>query len=52
MSADHQTGNQDLCKEYEEISNTALSSPNNTEELVKLKAVSYTHLTLPTIYSV
>ena len=29
--------NKRLCSEYENISNTALSSPSNTEELVNLK---------------
>ena len=37
MSQDHQDDNKRLCTEYEDISNTALSSPSNTEELVKLK---------------
>ena len=37
MSVDHQDDNKRLCAEYEEISNTALSSPSNTEELVNLK---------------
>ena len=32
-----QDENKRLCSEYEDISNTALSSPNNTEELVNLK---------------
>ena len=37
MSQDHQDENRRLCAEFEEISNTALSSPGNTEELVSLK---------------
>ena len=37
ISQDHQDDNKRLCTEYEDISNTALSSPSNTEELVKLK---------------
>ena len=37
MSQDHQDDNKRLCAEYEDISNSALSSPCNTEELVKLK---------------
>ncbi|XP_059098400.1 dynein axonemal heavy chain 7-like [Tigriopus californicus] len=37
MSSDHQHENKLLCQEFEAISNTALSSPNNTEELVTLK---------------
>jgi dynein heavy chain len=35
MSQDHQNDNKRLCAEYEEISDTALSSPSNTEELVR-----------------
>jgi dynein heavy chain len=38
ISFDHQSDNKRLCSEFEEISSTALSSPNNTEELVSLKA--------------
>ncbi|QQP52952.1 Uncharacterized protein FKW44_005260, partial [Caligus rogercresseyi] len=38
MSKDHQDQNNSLCKRYEEISKTALTAPNNTEELVTLKA--------------
>lgn len=38
MSTDHQKENKRLCAEFEDISNTALSSPSNTEELVSLKA--------------
>ena len=37
MSQDHQDENKRLCSEFEDISNTALSLPNNTEELVSLK---------------
>ena len=37
MSQDHQDDNKRLCAEYEDISNSALSSPCNTEELVNLK---------------
>ena len=37
MSNDHQDENRRLCAEFDDISNTALSSPNNTEELVSLK---------------
>jgi dynein heavy chain len=34
---DFKDENKRLCSEYEDISNTALSSPSNTEELVNLK---------------
>ena len=37
ISSDHQEENKRLCAEFEAISSTALSSPDNTEELVKLK---------------
>ena len=37
MSQDHQDENRRLCSEFENISDTALSQPNNTEELVSLK---------------
>jgi len=37
MSHDHQEENLRLCGEFDTISSTALSSPSNTEELVKLK---------------
>ena len=37
MSSDHQNMNRQLCQQYENISQTALSSPDNTEELVELK---------------
>ena len=38
MSQDHQNINNNLCERYEEISNVALTSPNNTGELVELRA--------------
>ena len=37
ISSDHQEENKKLCAEFEAISSTALSSPDNTDELVKLK---------------
>ena len=37
MSQDHQDNNKRLCSEFDDISDTALSQPNNTEELVSLK---------------
>ncbi|XP_071743282.1 dynein axonemal heavy chain 7-like [Lepeophtheirus salmonis] len=38
MSNDHQRQNHQLCERFEKISKTALSAPNNTEELVELKS--------------
>ena len=37
MSVDHQNENKRLCAEFEEISDTALSVPGNTADLVQLK---------------
>ena len=38
MSADHQNINNRLCEKYDEISSVALTSPNNTGELVELRS--------------
>lgn len=38
MSQDHQNINNRLCEKYDEISSVALTSPNNTGELVELRA--------------
>ncbi|XP_066544073.1 dynein axonemal heavy chain 7 isoform X2 [Amia ocellicauda] len=38
MMSDHQDINRELCKEYEKISEKALSTPPSTQELMELKA--------------
>ena len=38
MSSDHQNINNRLCEKYDEISSVALTSPNNTGELVELRS--------------
>ena len=43
MSQDHQNINNKLCEKYDEISSVALTSPNNTGELVELRA-KVTHI--------
>ena len=43
MSQDHQNINNRLCLRYDEISSVALTSPNNTGELVELRAKVNSH---------